>query len=260
MSRSTDGAYELSVSLSGLDHPLVSERGRFDVQHEVMDTVRTTQDPTAEDDDERSSYVMRVRSSPETRFLQMDDWGKWDGCWAEYDDELMASLGVDMSGLPNIPVPVSLVLDAKVPAKNRPVVARPGGSASVVPAVSTTAPDSLTVHTDGYTALQMLGVSGSVLVELDAAVVRAKVPVRLEFFFAYPELVEDVYVEGPEVLSALRATDAQLDAQLTSYLGAAFSRATFSEATTPVEFDRPSPDQLVPAGATMDQTCPANLD
>lgn len=259
LSRATGGAYELDVGAEGLDHPLITERGRFDVLHEVMDVVRTVQDPTAEDDDERSSYVMRIRSSTDTRFLQMDNWGNWDGCWAEFDPEQLAGLGTDLAGLPNIPVPVSLVLHARLPARNVPAMTRPGGSTSVVPAASTPV-EVLTVQTDGYTALQMLGVSARVLFALDAAAARTKVPVNLTFFYRYPDIVERVSIDGPVALAALRAADVDLDRQVVAFLGSAYARARFSRAPTPVEFDRPSPEQLLPSGATQDQTCPANLD
>jgi len=257
LSRTTGGAYDLAVGIRGVDDPFLTEKGRFDVVHEVLEVERTV--PRPEPKDGQDSLVFRMRSSAEARFLQMDDWGAWEGCWIDMDSELTSLAGVDLSAIPNIAVPVSLVLDAKLAPQNRPALAPPGGTPSIVPAASTPAVDEITVLTDGLTALQMFGVSGSVLLDLDPAVARARVPVSVSFFERYPDIVQHVRIDGAAA-EALRDSGAELDRQLTTLVRSALTGATFHQDVIPVEFVRPAPDRLLPAGATRDQTCPANLD
>jgi hypothetical protein len=259
LSRATSGAYDLNVRFQGLDDMSIRERGQFNVPDEVIDIVRTVQTP-ARSGEETTSHVIRWRSSAGAQFMQMDDWGPWEGCWGEFGPELTRELGVDVSALPNIPVPVSLVLDARLTSKNRPAMVRPGGVPSIVPAASTPAADEITATTDGFTALQMLGVGGSVLFDLDPAVARARVPVQLRYHHRYTETIDAVTLRGADAVEALRSTDATLDRELAGFMGSAHAFAQFSEAGSSVKFLRPAPDRLLPDGATRDQTCPANLD
>lgn len=259
LAKATSGAYDLAVGVRGVDAPFMTEKGRFDARHEVMEIERTVPRPEPEEG-QSSSLVIRIRSSAKARFMQMDDWGPWEGCWIDMASGFTSLVGVDITALPNIPVPVSLVLDAQLAPHTQPALARPGGTPSLVPAASTPAKDTVTVHTDGVTALQMFGVSGSVLFDLDPAVEKAKVPVTLSYFERHPNVVKQVTIDGAAAAAALRATDTDLDRRVTRFLRAARTGAIFRPDVIPVEFLRPAPEKLLPDGATRDQTCPANLD
>jgi hypothetical protein len=259
LSQATGGAYELTVYGQGLDHPLIQERGRFDVPHEVYDIVRTIQNVGAEES-EPSSYVIRVRASAGTRFMQMDDWGVWDGCWLEFGNATLAELiGVDLPTFPEIPVPVSLVMDSRLQNRNQPVVHHPSNGAGVVTvADAAPAPEDLDIVTDGFTALQTLGVSGSKLFELDPRAERMMVPVSVSFFYNHPDVAQKLRIEGRDVLRAARAADVDLDESLRTLLPSMLGVVVFSEAPTPVERYEPPAELLIPPTTTGQQPCPAN--
>ena len=240
LARAHGGVYTLRVA-DGFTDPFISERGIFDVQAEVINVRRTIHVAAGGSD----RYVMRIRSSPRTRFLQMEGWGNWEGCWAELDRGLLADQGIDLGQLPNIPVSVSLVLDARLSPEN--VYAATGPVAS-----------RATVLTDGFTALQLLGFDGSTIIELPRAVARVKVPVQLSYFADYPEVVESVDILGGEVTEAFRTSDAKIPEELSTQLRSRSSSVTFAPATEPVRFERPPAKLLLPRGASPDQTCPAH--
>jgi hypothetical protein len=259
LTRAQQGVYNLNVWSAGDDRQvMLSERAYFNVPGGVVDILRTMQNPAPAKGEERS-FRMRIRSSPRTSFLQMSDWGRWDGCWAELTPDLLAEQGIDISGTPNIPVPVSVVLGATFPRDTTPALARVPDARSAIPALSKAeqGEDEVTVTIDAVTALQMIGITGSALLELDPAAAKVRVPLTLRYFAEYPDLVEKVTVWGIHIAQALQESDAEVDPLLPTAAAALFAEARFGPSTTPVTFERPPAAELLPPRATKDQTCPA---
>lgn len=241
LTRAAGGAYTLRID-TAFTEASISERGLFDVGAEVVNLRRTIKLGPG---DQGRRLVMRIRSSPRTRFLQMSDWGLWDGCWAEFDEGLLAEQGIDLRGLPNIPVPVSMVLDARVSPEN-------------ITPTSGPMVDKATVLTDAFSAMQLLGVDGSTLVDLPRALARVEVPAHLVYFADHPDVVQTIELYGNEVAEGLRASDAQVPEDLRTLLRQRDATTTFSPAPGPVTFTRPPARQLLPPGASEDQTCAAH--
>jgi hypothetical protein len=238
----TAGAYTLRIDTE-FSETDISERGTFNVPAEAVNLRRTI--TFARKVGGRHRYIVRIRSSPATRFLQMNDWGNWNGCWAEFDPDLLADLGIDLRGIPNIPAPVSVVLDARLSPENITPTSGPMAAKA-------------TVLTDAFTALQLLGVSTSVLLELPRAAARVNVPAHLSYFDEHPTIVHSVELIGGEVAEALRAGDAGTSIELRRFVDYRDATVTFAPADAPVRFERPPADQLLPPGATEDQTCAAH--
>jgi hypothetical protein len=243
LTRAAGGAYTLRIDDDAAG-PSIVERGLFDVQAGVVNLRRTVRF-TAGGAERRQS--LRIRSSSRARFLQMEDWGPWDGCWGELTPDVLAEVGidVDLRGFPNIPIPVSLVLGARVSPLN-------------VSPTSGPYEGNATVLTDGFTALQMLGVPGSVLFDLPFAVARVKVPAYVTYFDDHPHVVESVEVDGDDVEEAFRDSRASTPEKLRDLVNWRSAVATFAPADGPVRFARPPARQLLPPGATVDDTCAAH--
>jgi hypothetical protein len=244
LTRATGGAYTLRIDADYAQERII-ERGSFDVQAGVVNLRRTIR--FAPGSGEKGRYVLRFRSSSNQRFFQMEDWGPWDGCWQELTPDLLAAevgVDVDLRGFPNIPVPVSLVLDARLSPQN-------------VSPTSGPYEGNATVLTDGFTALQMLGVSSSVLFDLPLAVARVKVPAYISYFDEYPHIVESVEVVGDDVEEAFRDSKAKTPEKLRDFVNYRSAIVTFAPADGPVRFERPPARQLLPPGATADDSCAA---
>lgn len=226
------GGYDARVTAAGLDQPLSHESGAFDLDPQSATIERTIAGVDQETEKPRQ-YVVRVKQTPEGNYLQLADWGTWEGCWLPMDAAAMeAQTGIDLENAPRLPAGITLLLDARVTGAG----AEPAATAEALP------------------ALQFLGVAASVLGDLDLD------GVRVPLILGYDEGGDPagLTVTGADVLTALDAGGIELPANVRAYVGKVTAELALRDLGELGAIEAPSKDLLLAPDAKPASTCPAN--
>lgn len=228
------GRYDARVLASGLTKPVTQESGTFTLDPDSSASRRTFAGVDQETSEARR-YVVRVRQTADGgNYLQLADWGTWDGCWLPMTAaDLERQTGVEVADAPRLPPGLRVLLDATVD------------------------PDASGVSEAGAVeVLQFLGVSAAALSGATADLKKVKVPVVLGI--GDDGGAAGVSASGLDVLHALAREGVPLSDKLSDYVSKAEAELALSDLGKPVTVAAPRPALRLPANARPKQTCPAN--
>jgi hypothetical protein len=234
------GRYSARVLASGLAKPITSETGSFDLVPGSSSSERTFAG-VDEKTSQARQFVVRLRQTAgDGNFLQVADWGSWDGCWLPMTAaDLERQTGVEVEGAPRLPPGLRVLLGAKVGPK-----------------IASTTGDGPVAEAGAVEVLQFLGVSAAALSGVAEDLRTVKAPVLLGI--GADGRPAGVTANGVEVLHALAAAEVPLSTGLSGYISKAQAELAISELGTPVAVVAPSARLRLPANAAPKQTCPAN--
>ena len=230
--------YDARVAADGLSMPVSQESGTFTLAPESSQSRRTFSG-IDEATSKPRQYVVRVRQTAAGQnFLQLDDWGTWEGCWLPMDPAaLEAQTGVEVAGAPRLPTGVRVLMDASV-RRNSGSASEPVAEASAV------------------SVLQFLGVSAAALSDVDKGLGTARVPVVLGVDGDGDPA--GVSANGLEVLHALAEAGVALPSNLSDYVGKARAELALRDLGTARPAAAPRVTLRLPAHPAKRATCPAN--
>lgn len=237
------GRFTSRVTVAGQD--LITERSVYDLRAEVFETNRIITNVAAEPGDP-TEFEVRFRFTGDgDSYMQMADWGPWDGCWLSYDTADFGEMGVqiDLEGPgAGVPATIDALLHAELDSDR---------SADL-------ADDEIALTVPGVTGMQLLGINPAKLLAVEdfdmekATAVRVPLDVRLED----GEFVTAT-ASGEAIRSALEAEKVGLG-QYDAYLEQLLTAIDLEPESGEVAIERPGDSLIIPDGATKDDTCPAN--
>jgi hypothetical protein len=242
LSRKVTGRYTWEVRADGFSKPVTQETGVYSLApiRTTFTRVLTNPDPSSND---AAQYTVHVRRLGHISYMQMEDWGQWDGCWLSFTaGDIESQTGIDVSGGPDLPVGVLVPLNA--------TVSSPEGSWLGPPY------REFTAQISGAAATQFLGMTARVLSShaKDLQSVRAPIVLSVDA----DGQVHGAKADGNAVASALRDQQVDLGTDLMSFLSVVSATVEFSALGTHVGVAAPPSSRLLPDDAAKDQTCPAN--
>lgn len=231
------GRYVSRVLASGLTKPVTQESGSFDLA-----PGSSTSERTFAGVDEKTSrarqYTVRIRQTAAGgNFLQLSDWGTWDGCWLPMTAaDLERQTGVIVADAARLPSGLRVLLDARVGR---------GGTG-----------DGPSAEAGAVEVLQFLGVSAAALSGATDDLAKVTVPVVLGI--ADDGRAAGVTASGVDVVHALARAGVPISAALGDYVGKAQAELALSDLGTAVTVAAPRRATLLPAHPRKKQTCAAH--
>jgi hypothetical protein len=242
LGRARTGQYSWALYVDGASDPLSRESGAYSIDPMKSAFERTFSNPSP-GPGERAEYVAKLRRIAGVTYMQMEDWGSWNGCWLKMTSDLIEDqTSIDVSGGPDLPVGVAVMADS--------TVVRPSGSWFGDPYVEYTA------QVTAVEALQFLGVSARQFPRRldDLASVKAPMVVTI----GVDDRPYGGAVRGADVAAAIRHAGVHLGADLRRYLPSLSASIVLRAYERPVTIAVPSPARILPADAVKTDTCPAN--
>jgi hypothetical protein len=236
------GRYLWSAWGLGSDKPVVEEHGVFGLAPMRTAFERIYREPTSGDEDP-TEYTLRVRRRGEAMYMQMSDWGPWDGCWLHVTPELVAqTTQFELPDSPALPMPLVVTLDAVVTGSS-------DGSVFVDPYVE------LRARVSAIEVMQLLGVSAGALAQDQDRLTRVQVPIVVAI--GVDDRVKGAAAWGDDVVAALKRAHVRLRPELRQALPGLSASVEFGTFGKGAEVRFPAPRFVLPPGATKQRTCPA---
>jgi hypothetical protein len=231
------GRYHSRSMLDVSEEPFVDEQTAFDLSTESIEMHKDLLD-SGSGSGSGKHYVVTARlTSDGTSYMQMADWGSWDGCWLPVDPAAVADqTGSQFGDGPNVPAVATVVLDADHPA---PV--EQGALQAMAPALA---------------VLQTLEVSARPLLPVSDDLEDVTVPVTMTT--TTEGLPQTIEVDGSAVADEIADSGVKLGQELTQFLQHVDVVVDFEGLGEPVRIERPRRDELLDEDAGKDDTCPAN--
>jgi hypothetical protein len=234
LGRASSGHIRSETTPEGKDVPLITEDGAFDLTHGSLDL----QIDTLTGDGPESTRVRVAQNG--AGYLQQDSWkGAWSGCWLPRSAR---SLEQDSNANPGdkaMPLPLRVVLAAKIRTRG-PV---PDGH-------------QISASIDAYSALRVLGFSGSGVESLRSMIQRVTVPLVLMVWD--DPLVIEGDVHGKDAVQALAAAGQPLPSRSVRLVRERRTHLRMISFGRPVTIAAPDAALLLPPGAGKNVACPAN--
>jgi hypothetical protein len=240
--RELSGKYAWSAWVEGEHDPVLRETGSFGLDPMRTAFERVMRAPSTAADPVPREVTLRMRRRGDETYMQMADWGSWDGCWLHVTDDLVArSTGLDLGDSLPLPISVLVTLDSRV----TDVTADPWFGDPY---------EEYSADVSAIEAIQFLGVSAKVLVSRQRALSRVRVPIVVAILTGR---VKGAAARGPAVLAALRDAHVRIGARLRSFLPRVSAAVDFSNLGWGAEVHLPAARFVLPDGATRNRTCPA---
>jgi len=224
------------------EDPLLSENGVFGLDPTRTAFERVIRDPTAQGGDGRTEYTVRVRRRDDETYMQMADWGSWDGRWLHVTADMVSeATGLDLSDSVALPAAVAVALDSTV---TRPTAEAWFGDPYV----------EYTAEVPAIEALQFLGVSPAALVADRERLAHARAPIQVAMLSGR---IKGAAARGQQVVAALRRAHVRIDRRLRTYVSGVSASVSLSNLGKGAVVRLPEARRVLPDGATKNRTCPA---
>lgn len=234
--RAGTASYSWSERVTGLAKPIQTETGEFGLTPRRATLTRTMTDVSSSSP---TTYTVRMRTFPGKSYLQMDDWGSWNGCWLAMTSGQAATAsgiqGVTLGGLPES-------IDALITSRLRGH--HPGSATEYDGDVA------------AAVALPALGVSARSFAASLAKLATARVPVRVELDGS--GAFHTLTLDGAAIARTLSSASIGISSQLIDAISDLTATVRITGAGRPLSVRDPAPAQLLPADATKDTTCAAH--
>lgn len=243
------GRYRWTSHFRGFADPFMEESGvfGFDPMRTSFTRVITNLEPGPGD---RTEFVVRMIRRDHQTYMQMEDWGRWEGCWLRLGadglgDEVSADQRAILAQLeqsPEIPTPIAVPLNS--------TVSKTSADHFPSPYIEYTSVVSL------YEALAFLGLNGRILQAERSALLEAKAPITVAI--GVDDRPYGAAASGEEIAAALDRSTIDLGgSEIRDFIGMMSSELTFSDLGSDAAVQRPRGDDILPPNATQQTTCAA---